>query len=516
METEAFSDGDVLQKETFVSDEEIEDLGDGKLKANGVIYQYVSETNSYMIVGGTGQQTIELRHSINGIDVTEIAPKAFYQDISLKHVEGASIDIIGESAFEGCINLMNIDLIHTSFIGKNAFNGCEKLTEVAFNDLYVSGGAFQNCPRLTQMCECYILKGDKDAFDSDNKIVVYAESGGRPFSEFGIRYFVPVEGTDEDHSYTIGDIQYIEGFLVNCEENALGNIYIESEVPRAGVIRTIGRNAFYNCKGISSITIPDTVTTIETKAFNRCEGLNRVEIPSSVTEIAEDAFSGCSNVVIYTSEGSYAEQFAKTYGIPCITEKNLATPAAPSYKKVTGNVAIASLKTVKGAEGYQVIIGYKDCDKNGNYWQIKDTNSLTVSFDHVRHGTFYSYVRAYKTEDGEKIYSDWSDGSAVYVQAFTPSTPKFNGITVSGSTIIVDMRCDKNWTGYDVVLGKSKNSIQPTNYAYIAKNQKRDRIVFKNVKKGTYYVGAQTFNRTGATSAKVFSQWSDIRKITIK
>ncbi len=111
---------------------------------------------------------------------------------------------------------------------------------------------------------------------------------------------------------------------------------------------------------------------------------------------------------------------------------------------------------------------------------------------------------------------DWSDGCEVYVQAFTPSTPKFNRISVSGSTVTVDMRCAKNWTGYDVILGRSKNAVKPTNYAYIDKNQKSGRIVFKNVKKGTYYVGAHTFNRTGTTNAKVFSQWSDVRKVTVK
>lgn len=518
LETDVFSDGSALQEEPHVNDEEIKELEDGKLEANGVIYQYEAETDSYVIVGGTGQHTIKLRNDINGKKVIEIAPRAFYQDKVLEYIDGSYIGTVGESAFEGCTQLKNMPNVG-EYVGKNAFNGCENLTMVnLFDGCYVSSGAFCNCPRLIRMSMYYQRQGDEDAFDADNKIVAYLEDGAGINTEarWGIRYSIPLDDPDSDYYYQIGHTEYIEGFLINCSEEAQGNIYIESEVPRAGVIKTIGRNAFYSCKGITSIYIPDTVTTIETKAFNRCEGLKRVEIPSSVTEIAEDAFTGCSNVVIYTSEGSYAEQFAKTYGIPCITEKNLATPTAPFYKKVTGNVATASLKAVEGAEGYQVIIGYKDCDKNGNFWQIKDTNSLTVSFDHVRHGTFYSYVRAYKTEDGEKIYSDWSDGSAVYVQAFTPSTPKFNGITVSGSTVIVDMRCDKNWTGYDVVLGKSKNSIQPTNYAYIAKNQKRGRIVFKNVKKGTYYVGAHTFNRTGTTSAKVFSQWSDIRKITIK
>lgn len=66
LETDVFSDGSALQEEPHVNDEEIKELEDGKLEANGVIYQYEAETDSYVIVGGTGQQTIKLRNDING------------------------------------------------------------------------------------------------------------------------------------------------------------------------------------------------------------------------------------------------------------------------------------------------------------------------------------------------------------------------------------------------------------------------------------------------------------------
>lgn len=84
METEAFFDGDASQEDPFVNDEEITELEDGKLEANGVIYQYEAETDSYVIVGGTGQQTIELRETINGKKVSKIAARAFYQDKALE------------------------------------------------------------------------------------------------------------------------------------------------------------------------------------------------------------------------------------------------------------------------------------------------------------------------------------------------------------------------------------------------------------------------------------------------
>lgn len=425
--------------------------------------------------------------------------------------------MIGESAFEGCTNLK--DMVGADFIGKNAYNGCENLTQVIVTSkTYISNGAFLNCPQLIRI-ELEDFKAEKDTFDSDNKIVVVSDAFQAVFPEYNIRYTMELDDANGIYYNKIGYVEYLNGFLINCEREVSGNVNIEGNPQYAGEIKTIGRKSFYGCTGINSVQIPNTVKTIETKAFYKCEGMNKVEIPGSVTEIAEDAFAECPNVVFYVAEGSYAQKYAKTHGISYITENDLKAPAKPNYKKVTGNVATASLKKVEGADGYEVIIGPKGCDKKGNYWQRKETKGLSVAFNYVRHGTFYSYVRAYKVENGEKMYSDWSDGKSVFVQAFTPSAPKITrvqNITVSGSTVTVQFKASNNCVGYDAVLGKGKNSEKPTKYAYTAKNQKSPRIVFKNVKKGTYYIGAHSFNRTGTTKAKVFSKWSNMVKVTVK
>ena len=39
---------------------------------------------------------------------------------------------------------------------------------------------------------------------------------------------------------------------------------------------------------------------------------------------------------------------------------------------------------------------------------------------------------------------------------------------------------------------------------------------FKNVKKKTYYAGLHAFNRTSEDGKKVFSQWSNVKKVTVK
>lgn len=61
-------------------------------------------------------------------------------------------------------------------------------------------------------------------------------------------------------------------------------------------ITSIGEDAFYECTGLTSITIPNSVTSIGEYAFSDCSGLTRITIPESVTSIGLVAFSGCNGL----------------------------------------------------------------------------------------------------------------------------------------------------------------------------------------------------------------------------
>ncbi len=61
-------------------------------------------------------------------------------------------------------------------------------------------------------------------------------------------------------------------------------------------VTSIGYNTFYQCTGLTSITIPNSVTSIGSDAFSGCTGLTSLTIPNSLTTIGSDAFRGCNNI----------------------------------------------------------------------------------------------------------------------------------------------------------------------------------------------------------------------------
>lgn len=181
---------------------------------------------------------------------------------------------LGESAFEGCASLRSVYLNgDLEEIKANTFSGCMQLRDLSINSSVKSIGekAFYNCIRL----ESVSLPSDLETIGAsafrNNKALREVTFTGRQV-------------------FSIGD----KAFYKN---NALTSVY--------DLHGNIGVSVFEGCENLTSIAIRNTQnsqadqgfgeyrTAIAERAFYGCKSLESVEIPENVTAIGQGAFEGC-------------------------------------------------------------------------------------------------------------------------------------------------------------------------------------------------------------------------------
>ena len=236
------------------------------------------------LLGYYGSETdITLPESFTAYDGTEVTSYsvynyAFYYNTSLTSVTiPDSVISIGNEAFYNCSGLTSLVIPDSvTSIGNYAFLGCSGLTSVSIGSGVTSIGnwAFSGCSGLTSVTiPAGVTSIGWNAFEYCNNI----------------------------QTATIPAIAISE-----ISKNSLKTVVINGGTE-------IANNAFYNCSGLTSVTIPDSVTSIGNYAFEDCSGLTSVSIGSSVTSIGSSAFSGCVKLIeVYNkSSNGYVAYYAK-------------------------------------------------------------------------------------------------------------------------------------------------------------------------------------------------------------
>ena len=264
-------------------------------------------------------------------------------------------------------------------------------------------------------------------------------------------------------------------------------------------------------------------TTISVDKNNNVTVMNgSVVVPSSEYDVK---FSEDGKKVTVTAKAD-----SKNYTGSKELTAEVAKVGAPviSNVKVSGNKATVILSgEADEAAGYDYVISTsKDpSDKDARVDVIKNQVQTTSTFKYVQQGTYYAYCHAWKRdENGKKVFGEWSNVYPFSVTAITPDTPEILSVKTSGSTITVTYKESANSTGYDVVLGtgskKEHGETRPYNYGTYKKLNVKTGVckaTFKNVAKGTYYVGVHSWNRSASeNNNKVFSKWSNLEKTTVK
>jgi hypothetical protein len=138
-------------------------------------------------------------------------------------------------------------------------------------------------------------------------------------------------------------------------------------------VTSIGRCAFVGCSSLTSVTIPNGVTSIGDYAFQDCNMLTTITIPHSVTTIGEGAFDGCDNIKLVFPKRTIHVEKAGTLSdlIGGVTGELTLTG------EINGE-DFAVIRVMGGESSYDNDFDPKHNNKNGSRLSVLDMSGVKI------------------------------------------------------------------------------------------------------------------------------------------
>ena len=528
----------------------------------------LTKAGTLIITVGTG-------YTEGGIADFAYGKAPWYQDIYDSGIRcliiGSGIKTIGSYAFADCTDLAEIIVPDGVIsIGDGAFlqNSGAKRVVLPPSTVYIGHGALRDCSALTSVSlpdsmsnrlfldmfeGCTNLKsvdipdGITDIYEGDlascpNWTDIYYDNWGRVWNRVvsGVRDSIPdrMNVHFKDNIYDSGSCGEnvtwtltADGTLTISGTGAMTDYtydsrspwyscrtYIKRVVMQQGVT-SIGDHAFWDCSGLTSVTIPDGVTSIGGDAFSGCAALTSVEIPNGVTAIGGSTFSNCIRLAKVTIPKSvtsigknafyYCESIADVYydgteedwakiSISSGNEDLLAAalhckPTPLTAPAVTGGNDSQGRPTLKwnavtGAAKYEV---YRARSKDGDYIKYStQTSTGYTNSAYLTSGSMYYYkVRAL---DANGTAGAWSSVVSVTYKQTLPAPTVTGGNDSQGRPTL-------KW---DKVAGAAKYEV------YRARSKDGDYIKYSTVT-GTSYTNTSYIENGNTYYYKVCALKSD-------
>ena len=340
----------------------------------------------------------------------------------------------------------------------------------------------------------------------------------------------------------IKDAEYAEGLPVKPQVTVTygGNVLTEGtdyklDIPTVTTITSkeykatvTGKNGYYDSvANLSWKVTKKDLANCDVTATKDASGALSVTVMNGSVKVPAAKYVAKENadgtVTVTPAKDSKYYTGSKTVALAGDKTK-VGTPVISSVKVVGNKATVILSGEADGASGYDYVISKANDTTTARVDVTKNQVKTTGDFNYVQQGTYYAYCHAWtRNAEGKKVFGEWSNIYPFSVSAITPAQPVITSVKAKGTTVTVTYTKAANAEGYDVVLGSAAKKVngeyRPVSYGKLVKKNIKGNVVtatFKNVKKGTYYAGLHAFNKTSEDGKKVFSQWSNVKKVTVK
>jgi len=204
------------------------------------------------------------------------------------------------------------------------------------------------------------------------------------------------------YGFTVDGLNYANSIgntviVVGLEDKTFsGNLIIPETVTNEGTtysVKYIAINAFYDCKGLTSVIVGDSVVTINDYAFRSCQNMTSLIIGKSVKTIGNGAFAGTislsdvtlSNSLVSIGDAAFHQSYIKTLTIP-------------------NSVLSIGQQAFQGCYNLTSIVIPNSVEKIG-YRAFRDCESLKEIYSYIEEPYNIGEAFSYSYDDADDFYN---------------------------------------------------------------------------------------------------------------
>lgn len=237
---------------------------------------------------------------------------------------------------------------------------------------------------------------------------------------------------------------------------------------------SIGTYAFYNCRSLNTVHIPDTVTTIGNRAFQECSALTEVMVPYSVKSLGSYAFYNCINLENVTFQSLTSGISISSYCFAsCVKLKSVNFP-------MNSNIGTCAFGFQSKSSKYADVVMNVYDSSPAHVYAI--TNKFTCSI-----------LEKIPMECGVKYVSSYSDETQndIFTFEFTAdSSLKYNFYSCGGTDVKATL---KDSAGKEIAKDDDR-AINDRNF-----------LISENLNQGeTYYLEVSSLKSSGDFTVQVY------------